>query len=292
MKVSGFTIVRNAVKYDYPAIESVKSILPLCDEFIILVGNSDDGTSELIQSIDSDKIKIHRSVWDDSLRKGGRVLAAETDKAFDRVSPDSDWAFYIQADEVVHEKYHDAVRSAMSRYKDDKSVEGLLFKYLHFYGNYKYVGDAREWYNHEIRIIRNDKNIRSYRDAQGFRKHDKKLRVKPIDAYIYHYGWVRNPYFMYSKQSAFGRLYDGGENAKENLTVKKEDLYDYSKIDSLTLFDGTHPSVMAERIGKMNWEFEHDTNRKNFGSKDYFLYLFEKYTGKRLFEYRNYKIIK
>lgn len=296
MKVSGFTIVRNAVQYDYPVKEAIMSILPLCDEVIVLVGNCNDGTLELIQSIQSDKIKIHHSIWDDTLRKGGKVLAVETNKSFDLVSSDSDWAFYIQADEIVHEKYYEPIRKAMEEYKENKHVEGLLFHYTHFYGNYKYVGDARDWYNHEIRVIRNDKTIRSYRDAQGFRKNNKKLNVKLIDAYIYHYGWVRNPYFMNSKQSAFGQLYSGGEtpvtHSEKKMTISKEDLYDFSKINSLSIFQGTHPKIMHERINAMDWDFEHDIKEKKFDLKDYFLYKFEKWTGKRLFEYRNYKIIK
>ena len=101
MKICGFTFVRNAVKYGYPVVESITSILDLCDEFIVLVGNSKDGTRQLIQNINSDKIKIFDSVWDDSLREGGRVLAIETDKAFEKISEKADWTFYLQADEVV-----------------------------------------------------------------------------------------------------------------------------------------------------------------------------------------------
>jgi glycosyltransferase involved in cell wall biosynthesis len=182
MKVSGFTFVKNAVKFSFPVVESITSILPICDEFIVSVGDSDDGTLELIQSINSPKIKIIRSVWDNSLREGGKVLAVETNKAFDAVLPDSDWAFYIQADEVVHEKYHAEIKAQMQRWKDNPEVEGLLFKYLHFYGTYDFLGDSRKWYRNEIRIIRNDKTIRSYKDAQGFRKSDQKLKVKPMDA--------------------------------------------------------------------------------------------------------------
>jgi glycosyltransferase involved in cell wall biosynthesis len=105
MKIAGFTFVRNAIKYDYPIIEAITSILPICDELVVAVGNSEDGTLELIQSIDSPKIKIIETIWDDSLREGGRVLAVETDKALAAISPDANWCFYIQGDEVVHEKY-------------------------------------------------------------------------------------------------------------------------------------------------------------------------------------------
>ena len=289
MKVSGFTFVRNAVKFDYPVIEAISSILPLCDEVVVCIGKSDDDTLGLVKSIASDKIKIIHSVWDDSLREGGKVLAVETDKAFDAVAADSDWAFYIQADEVVHEKYLPVIRQAMEQYAADRRVEGLLFNYTHFFGSYDYVGVSRLWYRHEIRVIRNDKNIRSYRDAQGFRKNNRKLNVKAIDAGIYHYGWVRPPKFMQAKVQNFQSLYHNEEWMDKH--VAKAEEFDYSGIDVLARFTGTHPEVIRERIERKNWTFEHDISKKNLKGKRKILYHIEKLTGKRLFEYKNYKII-
>src|SRR5688572_5220709 len=289
MKVSGFTFVKNAVKFSFPVVESITSILPLCDEFIVSVGDSDDGTLELIQSIKSDKIKIIRSVWDNSLREGGKVLAVETNKAFDAVSPDSDWAFYIQADEVVHEKYHAAIKEGMQRWKDNPEVEGLLFKYLHFYGTYDFLGDSRSWYRREIRIIRNDKAIRSYKDAQGFRKNDQKLKVKLIDAYVYHYGYVRHPRDMKKREWAVNEFWHSDDWIKEN--IKEADVFDYSKIDSLAKFTGTHPAVMQKRVNEIDWHLDLDPTRKNLSFKKRMLHWFEQQTGIRLFEYKNYTII-
>ena len=177
MKVSGFTFVRNGILYDYPIVEAIQSILPLCDEFIVAVGNSDDETLGLIKSIRNPKIKIIETIWDDSLREGGRVLAIETDKALAAISSDADWAFYIQGDEVLHEKYIPTIRHAMESHLSNHTVDGLLFHYKHFYGSYDYIGTSTKWYPHEIRIIRNNKNIYSYRDAQGFRKgNNEKLK--------------------------------------------------------------------------------------------------------------------
>src|SRR5689334_19364821 len=120
MKVSGFTFVKNAIKYGYPVVESITSILPVVDEMIVSLGDSEDDTNNLIASIGSPKIKMVHSVWDDSLREGGKVLAVETDKAIAATATDSDWLFYIQADEVVHEQYHKSIVEAMQKYKDDK----------------------------------------------------------------------------------------------------------------------------------------------------------------------------
>jgi hypothetical protein len=286
MKIAGFTIVRNAVKYDYPVVEAITSILPLCDEFVVAVGNSEDETLQLIQGIKSDKIKIVHSIWDDSLRKGGRVLALETDKAFQSISPDADWAFYIQADEVVHEKYHETIKREMDKYKSDLAVDGLLFHYKHFYGSYDYVGESWNWYRREIRIVRNDATIFSYRDAQGFRKKPgEKLRVKLIDAFIYHYGWVRDPRAMQRKQRAFSSLYHDDNWVDEH--VAKADEFDYRNIDSLELFNDTHPQVMKERIEKKNWKFDFDVSKKNYLFKE----KIKRFLGFRLGEYKNYKIV-
>jgi hypothetical protein len=285
MKVAGFSFIRNAVQYDYPIVEAIMSVLPLCDEFVVAVGKSEDGTLELIRSINSSKIRIIETVWDDSLRKGGAVLAQETDKAFRAVSDDVDWTFYIQGDECLHEQYHDIVREEMLRWKDDTRVDGLLFHYKHFYGSYDYLGIAPWWYRDEIRIVRKNKNIYSYRDAQGFRKDDnKKLNVKQIDAFIYHYGWVKHPSKMQSKINNFVRLYN--ENAEENIV--KADEFDYSNIDALDRFDGTHPKVMLDRIKRINWKFDHDISKRNLSFKYRFKMLVEKLTGYRIFEYRNY----
>lgn len=291
MRVSGFTFVRNAVKFDYPVVEAITSILPLCDEFVVAIGNSDDQTLELIESIPSDKIKIIRTEWDDTFRAGGRTFALETDKALKAVSKNSDWCFYIQADEVVHEKYHDTIKQAMVNYLPDHQIEGLLFNYLHFYGSYDYVAEAFRWYRREIRIFRNNLNVYSYRDAQGFRKKpNDKLLVKLIDAYVYHYGWVREPKAMRGKQRSFNHYYFDDQWIDRN--VPRSETFDYSGIDALTHFDGTHPKAMQGRINSMNWKFEHDISKKNFGLKDRIKRFFERITGKRLGEYRNYRLLK
>ncbi len=289
MFISGFTIIKNAIINDYPIVEAVKSILPVVDEMIVLVGDCSDDTLALMESIGDPKIKIHHSVWDATLRSGGSALADETNKAFQLINPASDWAFYIQGDEVVHEQYHHAIRQACTQFKTEKRVEGLLFKYLHFYGTYDYVGDSRKWYSHEVRIIRNDKTISAYKDAQGFRRGEQKLNVKAIDAYIYHYGWVKDPTQMMKKQKDVSKLW----NEDEALTafLASPDFYDFNQFDSLEKFAGTHPAVMQQRIEQKHWNIELDTTKKHFSLKDKLLYQFEKLTGIRLFDFRNYKLL-
>ena len=286
MKVTGFTFIRNALIYDYPVVEAIRSIMPLCDEFVVAVGNSDDTTLKLISQIDPSKVRIIETVWDDSLREGGRVLALETDKAYKVISDDSDWAFYIQGDEVIHEKYLEPIKNAMLKWKDHPEVDGLLFDYLHFYGSYDYVGSSGKWYPHEIRIIRKSDSIYSYRDAQGFRKgENKKLNVKPANACIYHYGWVKDPSAMQRKQENFHKLWHPDTWLEKNVVKANE--FDYSGIDALKLFDRTHPAVMLERIQKKNWKFDFDIAFSNLSLKDRFKIFLRKYLGIEI-GYKNY----
>jgi hypothetical protein len=295
MKVSGFTFIRNATKFDYPIVEAINSILPVCDNFFVAVGNSDDNTLDLIQNIDKQKIRIIETIWDDSLemKKGGKVFASETDKAFKAIPMDSDWAFYIQGDEVVHEKYLDNIYSSMIKWKDDKMVDGLLFNYLHFYGSYDYIGISPKWYGHEIRVIKNNKSIYSFRDAQGFRKNiNEKLNVKPLDAYVYHYGWVKEPETMLKKAINANSFYQEKNILKQ---VKAKDTnnsveFDYSAIDSLSLFTETHPKVMEERIRRKNWNFEHDISFNRLSLRYKGKIFIKKYFGINTY-YENYRLI-
>ncbi len=291
MKVSAFTFIRNAIKYDYPVVESISSILPLCDECVVAVGKSDDNTRQLVESINSDKLKIIDTIWDDSLRESGKVLAEETNKAYKAISPNSDWAFYIQADEIVHEKYYSNIRLAMQQYLNDINVDGLLFGYKHFYGSYDYIGESNRWYRNEIRIIRNNSNFYSYGDAQGFRKYNnQKLNVKKIDAKIYHYGWVKHPKYQQAKHNDFNKLWHDDNWINQNIAKREE--FDYNNIDSLAIFEDTHPKVMQDRISKANWQFDYDLTYNNYTLKEKIQRFIEKIFGFRIGEYKNYRLLK
>jgi hypothetical protein len=289
MKIAGFTIIRNAIKYDYPVVEAINSILILCDEFYVGVGKSDDDTRKLISSINSEKIKIIDTVWDDNLREGGKVLSIETNKVFDAIPNDFDWCFYIQSDECVHEIDLNKIKENMSLYKDDQSIDGLLFEYKHFYGHYNYIGIGSVWYKNEIRIIKNNKKIRSYKDAQGFRMiNDHKLRVKKTGAFIYHYGWVKPPIAQQAKQKSFHKMWHNDKWIKNNIPDKKD--FDYGNADLLEIYNGTHPAVFETRIKNAQWNFIYDKRKVKINLKYKIIFLIEKLSGWRIGENKNYKL--
>jgi hypothetical protein len=177
----------------------------------------------------------------------------------------------------------------MSLYKDDQSIDGLLFEYKHFYGHYNYIGIGSVWYKNEIRIIKNNKKIRSYKDAQGFRMiNDHKLRVKKTGAFIYHYGWVKPPIAQQAKQKSFHKMWHNDKWIKNNIPDKKD--FDYGNADLLEIYNGTHPAVFETRIKNAQWNFIYDKRKVKINIKYKIIFLIEKLSGWRIGENKNYKL--
>lgn len=299
MTVSGFSYVRNGLQYGYPFLESIKSVLPLCDEFIMVVGDSTDGTRQAIENLNDPKIKIVDSIWP-AQNEGGRRYAIQANIGLDHCT--GDWAFHIQADEVIHEKDHAAIAQAMKDHFNNKKVEGFLFKFINFFGDYWHWGPSRRFHQHEIRIVRNSPKVRSYKDSQGFRIYEdpanqwnekgRKLNVVPIDATVYHYSHARNPFMQRKRQIEFEKGYFQDEVVEKKFAEIKHTAYDYTNIDYLEKFNGTHPAIMNDRIKNQDWEFHYDPKAGNMKLKEKFLKLLHDLTGKQFFIYKNYRIVR
>ncbi|MEO0260583.1 MAG: hypothetical protein ABIM77_07580 [candidate division WOR-3 bacterium] len=244
MKISGFTFLYNVLKNDYPFIESIKSLLPLVDEYIILLLESDDGTEEkLIENFDKKMkiIKIKKEEIKFPVSFGYYTTMALRNCA-------GDFCFYLQADEVLHEKYIPYIKEALNFFKNRNHVEGFLLKYKHFFGNYNFYHEGYGWYEKEIRIVRNLPYIFSYRNAKSFRKNIngkiKRLKCILLDAYIYHYGWVKEKEKMIEKLDYFHKI--KGEKWDKKIDDPYKDTY------GLKIFKGEHPECMRERIKNFN----------------------------------------
>ncbi len=274
MTISGFTMVRNATKLYYPIKQAIASILPLVDEFVVALGEGDpdDRTLEEIRSIGSDKVRIIPTVWDLDQYPRGMEHAHQTDIA--KAACSGDWLFYLQSDEVVHEEDLPRIRQRCEELLHEYSVEGILFKYRHFWGDYDHYITSHAWYANEIRIVRNDLDIHSWESAQSFRripgfdgvhyrrkKGTAKLKVARVDATIYHYGWVRPPHYMQEKRKAFATIHNGREKAEEAFRREREE-FDFGNLSQLSVYRGTHPAVMQDRIQQFNWADQLERHRQ------------------------------
>ena len=253
MKVSAFTFIKNGQILGYPFLQSIESILPIVDEFVINVGHSEDETLKMIHSINNKKIRIIESRWNDEMTDRGYVYGQQ--KMIAQFNCTGDWAFYIEGDEVYHEKDLNQIRDSMELHLSDTNVEALVVNFKHFYGNSNSILNSPGWYRSEARIIKN--SIRSYAPdglfwlILGSNKKGRYPKAKKIDASCYHYGWVRSENQMNLK-SIKVQKYWGGKPVK----------IDYSQIDQSIIneFYGSHPKIMKDWIPKEKGLFKADPN--------------------------------
>ena len=301
MKISAFTFLRNGLTYGYPFIESIKSLLPIVDEYIVVLGDSNDGSEKALLELKSSKIKIIHTIWSDKMRTGGKIFALQANIGIDNASKDSDWLFHLQADEVIHENDYPIILKNLHDHLHNKSVNGFLLKFINFFGDYDHYCPSRRFHQREIRIIRNDSAIRSYKDSMGFRifknKNDPsekgvKLKVIPIDASVYHYSWVRPPKKQKAKQIEFAKKYIESDDYINAYDKELGEEYNYREYDYLNKFTGSHPLVMKNVVNAQNWEFVYNPSKNNMTFKEKILRFIEKITNKQFFIYKNYKLIK
>jgi glycosyltransferase involved in cell wall biosynthesis len=288
MMISGFTIVRNASLLQYPFIESVESALPLCSEFIINCGDSTDNTLELCQLLKNkypQKIQILRTTWQRENQTGGYQLKAQTDQCIQQCV--GDYCLYIQADEVLHEEDYTPIKEALSTAAKSPEIDGVLFTYLHFYGNYDHTISGRNWYRKEVRLFKNNRGIESFRDAQGFRKNGERLLATPSNARVFHYGYVRTPDSLKTKSEAMAQWW--GVKAKENPQA-----YILRNHVGIRRFKQTHPKVMTERL-ENNPVFDPKQAPRIWNKdeiKNALTFLWESVVPYRIGEFRNYELKK
>ncbi len=286
VKVSGFTIVRNAIKLDFPVEASIRSILPVCDEVVVNAGRSEDATLDLVRSIADPRIRILETEWDMSRRN--TVLGHETLRAMRACA--HPWGIYIQADEVLHERGAEALAAAIQRYDGDPRVEGLLVRYLHFYGGFDTIATHRRWYRREVRAVRLDPtlDILPYQGAQGFRvgPGHRKIRARLTDAEMFHYGWARPAQALREKRELGKTMYPW-RTADERQPL-------LAWVPGIQSFRGTHPAVAREWIAPRRLDPERVIAPRRFHwsfLRYYASGAIERVTGIRPFEFRNYTMV-
>jgi glycosyltransferase involved in cell wall biosynthesis len=235
--ISGFTFIRNGVELGFPFEASIRSLLPLVDEFVVVVGKSNDDTLARIHAIGSPKIRVIETIWNERMADRGFVYAQQ--KMIAQFACTGDWAFYLEGDEVVHEAELANIRASVDKHHKNPAVEAFVFDYFHFYGTPDFVANSPAWYRRECRLIRN--TIRSYApDGQYWlitadHKKGRNPQAALANAHIYHYGWVRSNEAMQKKLDQVSKFWSHGAP-----TIR------YSEFDAQVLqpFTGTHPELV------------------------------------------------
>jgi len=295
VKVSCFSFIRDGVHLGYPFVESIRSALPLCDEFVVAAGKSRDDTHERLRAMHEPKLRIIETTWNENMRSHGFVYGQQ--KMIAQYNCTGDWAFYLEGDEILHEREIDTIRAAMQKYLDDPEVEVLVFDYYHFYGNPNTIKTSAQTYRKAARIIRND--LRSIapdglywavmKGKNFLGRRNKRRNRYPyaadIGAHIYHYGDCRHEKYMVNKAQTVNKYW-------------KDDLWSpvYGNIDpqSLGAFPGSHPAIIQPWLDQHgNHELVLNPDYKlSFRDKKHRLTRhIEKLTGKDLSK-RHFKLIR
>lgn len=286
--LSGFTLVRNAVKLDFPIVAAIRSVLEVCDEVVVNVGKSEDDTRDLVASIRDPRVRILDTEWD--FTKRNIMLSIETQRAMDACA--GSWGIYIQADEVLHERGARILKDKVAEWDRDERVEGLLVKYLHFYGGFDRIATSRRWYRREVRCIRLGKDIRPYQGAQGFRVGPsyRKIQARPTDAEMFHYGWARPAKAIKEKLEISKTIYPWGGDRFD-----KEQARGFLEwIPLLRDFTGDHPAAAHDWIAQRAHDPERVIGPARFRPEHVRFYIsdwIERLTGARVFEFRNYEVV-
>ena len=300
MKISGFSYIRNGFKYQYPFLESIKSILPICDEFVIAVGKSEDGSELALLELQKQepKLKIIHTVWDEQLRQSGKIFAQQANIALKECT--GDWLFHIQADELIHEEDIFKIKANLEQVNKDQSINGILFNFLHFHCNYFHLDASRWRHPKEIRIVRNKQNIFSYKDSQGFRQYPSwqsyeqghkglKIKVKHFEISVFHYSYVRSAAAMQTKAQYFETFWHEQAALQQKYAAAKPE-FDYYQIDKVKKWEGSHPALIQHLVATENTEFDAKKISGIKGFKLKFIYWLESLIGWRIGEYKNYKL--
>jgi hypothetical protein len=285
--LSGFTLVRNASILDYPFRESVLSALDLCDEYIINCGDSDDDTWDLCETLYQefpDKIRLISSTWERQSQSGGFQLKSQTDRALNECK--GDWLLYVQADEVLNEREHSNIRQAIRKANALEPVDGIVFDYIHFYGDYHHEIRGRNWYRREVRAFKARRQIEAFRDAQGFRKQGKRLIAIPANAHVFHYGYVRSTESLRDKSREMSQWW--GEKAPTDPAA-----FQLKRHVGLSRFRREHPLSMKDRIDNRNPKFDPSLLPRHWDKnelKNAITLIWESVFPYRLGEFRNYEL--
>ncbi len=268
--VCGFSFGKNLTKLNYPIEAAVHSVLPLCDEFVFAVGQSEDDTRQRVANI-SPKITIIDTQWPE-IQVDGTVLAVEANKALDAAQATGcRWGIYIQADEVIHEDDLSLMEQAMARHADDPQIKALLFRYLHFVLDYQ---TTDPWMYHKAsRIMKLDQGLRIFGDACGpgmpqytGNKNDgyldknhmgshvawaegKNAQGRTAQARVFHYGWVKTRQQLDTKFEMVEKLWWGSLSQEEKEKRKTNKFGDFiGRYGFLKNYKGSHPKLMSQLI--------------------------------------------
>lgn len=219
-RLGGTQFVIDGLKYDYCFAESIRSLQEFCNEVVVIDAGSKDGTVEVLKTLENEKTKIiylDREEWD-SLH-GWAKLNHFSNKAISELT--TEWNFYQQSDEVVHESCYKDIRQAI----EQPGIEAFLVTRINLWSTpfqmLNVTGNRNPCSTQVIRLAKS--NYMTGGDAES-------IYATPSAAYVnnirlYHFGFVRDKNIHADKiRNMQSKVFEVGVD---------------SKLEGMTMFDPT-----------------------------------------------------
>lgn len=244
MKLVGFTILKDGVRFDYPFVESLKSLGGICEKVYVALGKNDDGTEAIVRTLPF--VKIIPTVWDDALRKGGQIFSQQTNIALSAARDENPgaWGICLQCDEVVNDRDYSQILADLKK-AEDQGCDAVSFRFLHFWQGFDRIAVGPRWFPHEIRAMKLTPEIKSIGDSQGFGGSNKTL---DSDVQIFHYSHARKGKVYEEKKRHFHRWW----NPDEAIEKKMKEGAKKDPHEKTIRYLGPHPQAMKDRVGEAN----------------------------------------
>jgi glycosyltransferase involved in cell wall biosynthesis len=131
--LSGYSTTYNCVDQNYPFVESITSLLDVCDEVVVVDGGSSDGTWDVLTAMSNENSKLKIKQIERDWTHPRHAVFDGMQKAAARDLCTGDFCWQQDVDEVIHENDYQKIRNLLI--STPKSVNLICLPVTEFWGN-------------------------------------------------------------------------------------------------------------------------------------------------------------
>lgn len=236
---------------DYLIVQSVSSLLPICDEVVICDCDSDDGTKQIINdwATQEPKIKVVDYLWTDPKGDPGWYV---TWVNYAKSNLSTSHCILLDADELLHE---DSQREVLDAARDKKV---LICNRHNFWKDAQHLIPDGQCCSREVIRVGPTKMFMpsDYPDPRCQEAMDEAVKS---NVQLFHYGFLRERKAFFRKARAVQKIWADDYDKRLEAAEKGEGNWmDHDGVvpwkDKLDKFKGTHPEIIKPWLRQRGYE--------------------------------------